>query len=59
MNGVQRGSLPLELSMISSLEKCDGTEAIKYVKWLNAAGQIYKKKYKELGQGPERPLPSI
>ncbi|XP_062103388.1 uncharacterized protein LOC133814447 [Humulus lupulus] len=41
---------PLELSLISSLEECDGTE---YVKWLNAAGQIYKKKYEELGQGSE------
>ncbi|XP_062104824.1 uncharacterized protein LOC133816233 [Humulus lupulus] len=36
---------PLELSLISSLEECDGTEAIEYVKWLNAAGQIHKRKY--------------
>ncbi|XP_062117505.1 uncharacterized protein LOC133831276 [Humulus lupulus] len=50
---------PLELSLISSPEERDGTEAIEYVKWLNADGQIYKKRYEELGQGPERPLPSI
>ncbi|XP_062112041.1 uncharacterized protein LOC133823363 [Humulus lupulus] len=35
---------PLELNLISSPEECDGTEAIEYVKWLNATGQIYKKK---------------
>ncbi|XP_062074889.1 uncharacterized protein LOC133778891 [Humulus lupulus] len=50
---------PLELSLISSLEECDGTMAIEYVKWLNTAGKIYKKKYEELGQGSELPLPSI
>ncbi|XP_062100319.1 uncharacterized protein LOC133806208 [Humulus lupulus] len=50
---------PLELSLISIPEECDCIEAIEYVKWLKAVGQIYKKKYEELGQGPERPLPSI
>ncbi|XP_062104279.1 uncharacterized protein LOC133815456 [Humulus lupulus] len=51
---------PLEKSLISpSMEDCDDTEVIKYVNWLNSARPVYKKKYEELGQGPERPLPSI
>ncbi|XP_062075222.1 uncharacterized protein LOC133779254 [Humulus lupulus] len=50
----------LEMSLISQgVEDCDGTEVIEYVNWLNSTGPIYKKKYDELGQGPERPLPSI
>ncbi|XP_062103682.1 uncharacterized protein LOC133814781 [Humulus lupulus] len=50
---------PLELSLVASLEERDGTEASEYAKWLNSVGQIYKKKYEELGQVLERPLPSI
>ncbi|XP_062114115.1 uncharacterized protein LOC133825147 [Humulus lupulus] len=55
---------PLELSfgvtsLVVSPEECDGTEANEYVKWLISEGQVYKKKYEELGQVIERPLPSI
>ncbi|XP_062100236.1 uncharacterized protein LOC133806121 [Humulus lupulus] len=50
---------PLELSLIASPEECAGTEASEYVKWLNSSGKIYKKKYEELGQVLEKPLPSI
>ncbi|XP_062119326.1 uncharacterized protein LOC133833083 [Humulus lupulus] len=41
------------------MEDCDDTEVIEYVNWLNSAGLVYKKKYEELRQVPERPLPSI
>ncbi|XP_062080679.1 uncharacterized protein LOC133785465 [Humulus lupulus] len=51
---------PLEKSLTSQeVEDCDGIEVHEYVKWLNSAGPIYKKKYKELGQVSERSLPSI
>ncbi|XP_062114019.1 uncharacterized protein LOC133825035 [Humulus lupulus] len=51
---------PLEMSLIAQGgEDCDGIEVLKYVKWLNSVGPIYKKKYEELGQRPKRPLPSI
>ncbi|XP_062114352.1 uncharacterized protein LOC133825425 [Humulus lupulus] len=57
--GVQSIKDPLELSLIASPEACAGTEANEYVKWLSLSGKIYKKNYEELGQVPERPLPSI
>ena len=57
--GVKSIKDPLELSLIASPEECAGTEASEYVKWLNSSGNIYKKKYEELRQVPERPLPSI
>ncbi|XP_062114067.1 uncharacterized protein LOC133825091 [Humulus lupulus] len=57
--GIKSIEDPLELSFFASSEECDGTETNEYVKWLNSSGKIYKKKYEELGQVPERPLPSI
>ncbi|XP_062075103.1 uncharacterized protein LOC133779123 [Humulus lupulus] len=51
---------PLEMNLnAQGGEDCDGIEVLEYINWLNSAGPIYKKKYEELGQGPERPLPSI
>ncbi|XP_062103700.1 uncharacterized protein LOC133814799 [Humulus lupulus] len=34
-------------------------EVQECVQWMNSKGPIYNKKYEELGQGPERPLPSV
>ncbi|XP_062075307.1 uncharacterized protein LOC133779352 [Humulus lupulus] len=56
----QRVEDPLEMSLIAQGgEDWDGIEVMEYVNWLNSARPIYKKKYEELGQGPERPLPSM
>ncbi|XP_062103653.1 uncharacterized protein LOC133814747 [Humulus lupulus] len=34
-------------------------ELDKEVQWMNSKEPIYNRKYEELGQGPERPLPSV
>ncbi|XP_062112832.1 uncharacterized protein LOC133823987 [Humulus lupulus] len=35
------------------------SEVQECVQWMNSKGPIYQRKYEDLGQGPERPLPSV
>ncbi|XP_062089686.1 uncharacterized protein LOC133796225 [Humulus lupulus] len=35
------------------------SEVQECVQWMNSKGPIYNRKYEDLGQGPERPLPSV
>ncbi|XP_062119240.1 uncharacterized protein LOC133832988 [Humulus lupulus] len=35
------------------------SEVQECVQWMNSKGPIYNRKYEDLGQGPERPIPSV
>ncbi|XP_062089451.1 uncharacterized protein LOC133795985 [Humulus lupulus] len=48
----------LEVVLLGGEEDNDDVEMMEYVKWINSY-QPFKKKFEELEQGPERPLPSI
>ncbi|XP_062086044.1 uncharacterized protein LOC133792143 [Humulus lupulus] len=51
---------PLEISLtIDDIDGEDSEEALSYLKWIQSYGSWKQKKFEELGEGLERPLPSI
>ncbi|XP_062086047.1 uncharacterized protein LOC133792145 [Humulus lupulus] len=51
---------PLELSLIvDDVDGEENEEAVSYLKWIKSSEPWNHKKFEELGEGPERPLPSI
>ncbi|XP_062088999.1 uncharacterized protein LOC133795563 [Humulus lupulus] len=51
---------PLELSLtVNDVDDEDNEEALSYLKWIKSNELWKHKKFEELGEGPERPLPSI
>ncbi|XP_062104485.1 uncharacterized protein LOC133815692 [Humulus lupulus] len=51
---------PLELALALGVDnEEEDLETHEYVKWINSYGPYYKKIFEELGQVPERPIPSI
>ncbi|XP_062075563.1 uncharacterized protein LOC133779641 [Humulus lupulus] len=51
---------PLELSLIVDDVDCEENEEVmSYLKWIKSSEPWKHKKFEELGEGPERPLPSI
>ncbi|XP_062085440.1 uncharacterized protein LOC133791536 [Humulus lupulus] len=51
---------PLELAFaLGDDNEAEDWETHEYVKWINSYGPYYKKKFEELGQVPECPIPSI
>ncbi|XP_062100739.1 uncharacterized protein LOC133806660 [Humulus lupulus] len=60
-NGVSKirvSSDALEAVLIDGEEEDDDVEMREYVNWINSY-QLYRKKFEELAEGPERPLTSI
>ncbi|XP_062113210.1 uncharacterized protein LOC133824344 [Humulus lupulus] len=51
---------PIEISLIvDDIDGEDNEEALSYLKWIKSYGSWKNKRCEELGEGPERPLPSI
>ncbi|XP_062075473.1 uncharacterized protein LOC133779536 [Humulus lupulus] len=51
---------PLEISLtVYYIDGQDNEEALFYLKWIQSYGPWKNKRFEELGEGPERPLPSI
>ncbi|XP_062093750.1 uncharacterized protein LOC133799768 [Humulus lupulus] len=51
---------PLELTLaLGDDNEEEDWETHEYVKWINSYGPYYKKKFEEMGQVHERPIPSI
>ncbi|XP_062118769.1 uncharacterized protein LOC133832440 [Humulus lupulus] len=51
---------PLELSLtVNDVDDEDNEEALSYLKWIKSNESWKHKKFEELGEGPEIPLPSI
>ncbi|XP_062094049.1 uncharacterized protein LOC133800092 [Humulus lupulus] len=60
VSGTSLGGDPLNITLTKAdVENEDGKEVMEYVNWVNSNRPYYGRKFEELGQGPDIPLPFI